>query len=424
VPGSTVPRLSPRESAGVLADVLLPLAARGAILRRPPVEGLLDRMEGDRRAVRRVQRVRDAHGPGPVVLPIPGREIALVLTPEDAGRVLAESPDPFALATREKTAALAKFQPHGVLITHGPERAERRAFNEAVLDTGRPHRHADAFTAKIHEEADALLAVVERTGALTWDDYAVAFWRIVRRVTFGDAAREEHELTDLLRRLRGDANWAYFKPPRTGLRDEFLARLSAQLDRAEPGSLAELVRSLPASPGVDPDQQVPQWLFAFDAAAMASIRALALIAAHGVEPGDPNILRATVLESIRLWPTTPAILRDTTRDTTFTTGTLKAGAGVLIFAPFFHRDDTRLPEADTFAPELWPEGELVRPDLGLVPFSDGPGICPGRDVVLLVTTTLLARLLERHRFTTDALDATKPLPGTLSPFRLTLPLAS
>jgi hypothetical protein len=34
-------------------------------------------------------------------------------------------------------------------------------------------------------------------------------------------------------------------------------------------------------------------------------------------------------------------------------GTLPAGSNVVVFAPYFHRDDQRLPFADRFAPELW-----------------------------------------------------------------------
>jgi hypothetical protein len=36
------------------------------------------------------------------------------------------------------------FQPHGVLVSRGALRADRRRFNEAVLDTGHPlHRYAE-----------------------------------------------------------------------------------------------------------------------------------------------------------------------------------------------------------------------------------------------------------------------------------------
>src|SRR5947208_3467779 len=56
-PGA-LPRASAADSAAFAADVLMPLAARGVIVRRPRVVGLLDRVDADRRAVRRMQRLR------------------------------------------------------------------------------------------------------------------------------------------------------------------------------------------------------------------------------------------------------------------------------------------------------------------------------------------------------------------------------
>jgi cytochrome P450 len=44
-----------------------------------------------------------------------------------------------------------------------------------------------------------------------------------------------------------------------------------------------------------------------------------------------------VLESLRLWPTTPTILRQTTAETRWNRDSTPAGTVVLIFAPFFHR---------------------------------------------------------------------------------------
>jgi cytochrome P450 len=420
-----VARASVRDTAGVMADVVMPLFARGVIVRRPPVVGMLDRMDGDRRAVRRMQRLRSRYGDGPLLLKLPLRDVALVLAPVDVRRVLDESPEPFALANREKRAALSHFQPHGVLISHGPERAERRRFNEEVLDADRPvHSLGDAFETKVAAEADGILAEARAQGTLDWDAFATGWWRMVRRVVLGDGARDDHELTDMLTSLRGDANWAYFKPRRRRLRERFLRRLGDHVERAEPGSLASRVAAVPSSPQTFPVEQVPQWLFAFDAAGMATFRALALLAAHpdvaGRATGSPDLLRACVLESVRLWPTTPAILRDTTTETSWTTGTLPAGAAVVVFAPFFHRDDERLPYADTFAPELWADGRTAD-GAPLVPFSAGPGTCPGRNVVLLTASSMLARLTARavpRQLPPRTLTGDSPLPRTLSPFRL------
>jgi cytochrome P450 len=426
-----VPRASVPETLAVVTDVLLPHLARGIIIRRPRITAFEDHVDADRRAVRRLQRLHDRHGQGPVLLAIPGRKAAVVLDADDVRRVLAESPEPFATANREKRAALSHFQPHGVLISHGPERVDRRRFNEAVLDTPRPvHELAEALLAKVHDEAQPLVG----RPLLSWDQFAPAWWRMVRRVVLGDGARDDEELTDMLARLRRDANWAFMKPKRTRLRRRFLERVDDHLGRAEPGSLAALVASAPTSAVTYPADQVSHWLFAFDAAGMAAFRTLALLDAHPREAADAReeivvakdlrsahdlpFLRACVLESVRLWPTTRAILRDTTGETTWATGTLPGGTALLIHTPFFDRNVERLEFADRFVPELWLGGQPEHN--GLVPFSDGPAMCPGRNLVLLLTSSLLAVLLAEHDFSQPGrrLDASRPLPATLSPFGL------
>jgi cytochrome P450 len=360
----------------------------------------------------------------------------LVLDDADMHQVLEGSPEPFATSTPEKRGALGHFQPRGVLISHGTARAERRRFNEAVLDTERPlHRLAGPMAAVVREEAGALLADVERTGTLDWDTFIPVWFRIVRRIVLGDSARDDHELTDLLARLRRDANWSLLHPTRRNLRAEFLRRLRAQLDRAEPGSLAAAIAETPENPETRPEEQVPQWLFAFDPAGMAAFRALALLAGHPAElgavveelagrdlsaPQDLPGLRAAVLESVRLWPTTPAILRETTTSTDLGGRTLQVKTLVVVLAPFFHRDDERLSYADHFTPRIWQDGR-ARASWSLVPFSAGPAVCAGQNLVLFLTSTLLASLLERHdvRLTSrPRLYPGRRLPGTLNPFGL------
>lgn len=436
LPQDQLPRASVRDTLGVVAGVLVPLVARGVIARRPRVVGMLDRLDADRFAVRRMQRLRARCGPGPVVLRLPGRTMALVLSPEHVHRVLDGSPGTFATANLEKRAALSHFQPHGVLISDASERSHRRPFNEAVLDEHEPmHGMAEQFTAKVRDEAAELRAQMRRTGVLTWDDFVIAWWRVVRRIVLGDAARDDHALTDMLTGLRRDANWSYLKPKRDDLRERFLRQLRGHLDRAEPGSLAHLVASLPATGATAPEQQVPQWLFAYDPAGMATFRALALLAAHPGQLGrvreemagrelsvaqDLPLLRASVLESLRLWPTTPAVLRDTTKESVWESGRLPAGAGVMIFAPLFHRDDQTLEYANRFAPDVWLK-DRGTDDWPLIPFSGGPAMCPGRNLVLLTTSTMLAQLLAEHDFELDPpgrLDPGNPLPGTLSPYHL------
>jgi cytochrome P450 len=206
---------------------------------------------------------------------------------------------------------------------------------------------------------------------------------------------------------------------RTGLRDRFTRRLRGWLESPEPRSLGALVRGTPAGPDTDPDGQVPHWLFAFDAAGAATFRALALLATHPDVPHDDAYLRAAVQESVRLWPTTLVVLRDSTTETRWDGVVAPAGTAFAIVSSFFHRDERLLPYADRFVPRIWLDGRVSQG--ALIPFSAGPASCPGRDLVLLTTATMLAALLERHEFQpVDRPDLYpgRPLPRTLDHFRL------
>jgi cytochrome P450 len=298
-----------------------------------------------------------------------------------------------------------------------------------VLEPGRPlHELATPFARAIADEAAVLLSEVTHEGSLGWDAFTIAWWRLVRTVVLGPGARDDETLTDLLERLRLDANWAYLHPRRNQVREQFRARLTAHLGRAEPGSLAAVIAEA-GDDGTAADQ-VAHWLFAFDAAGMVTFRTLALLAAHpaalervrtdldGFDPAEPHqlgYLRACVLESVRLWPTTPMLLRETTEETAWG----PAGTTVLIFTPFFHRDAT-LSYADRFDPDVWLDGR-ARENPALVPFSAGPAVCPGRDLVQFCTSTMLANLLRQHGFeqaSGPVLAPDSPLPAGLDNFHL------
>jgi cytochrome P450 len=432
---AAVPKASFLDTLSVVGGVIIPTLAKGVIIRRPTMVAMADLLDLDRRAIRRMQRLRDKYGSGPLLLRIPGRAFAVVLDPEDVHRVLAESPEPFATATTEKRAALAHFEPKVSLISHGPERAHRRRYNEEVLEANRPvHKLAEAFLEVVSFEAGRLRSTVQRRGVLSWGDFADAWFRLVRRVMFGDAASDDHELSSMMAALRSAGNWAFLRPQNKQLREQLLARIRRYLVQADPNSLAGVMAQVPTSSLTAPEHQVPQWLFAFDPAGMATFRSLALLASHpehakraraevhshsGAARSHMPFLRATVLESLRLWPTTPLVLRETTTPTSWRNGVMPARTGLIIFAPFFHRDNERLPYADRFAPELWMDGQTERSPL--VPFSDGPAICPGRHLVLLLTTAMLAELMGDSGVKLKAgarLEPDQPLPGTLNHFAL------
>ncbi|MFJ9787778.1 cytochrome P450 [Amycolatopsis sp. NPDC101161] len=414
------------ETLRVAAEVALPTLAGGVIKRRPIAMGLGGKLQVDRPAVKLLSRLRDRYDGRPLKLRVPGRSVALVLSAEDVGTLLAGAPTPFSPSTVEKRAALGHFQPHGVLISSAEHHRPRRRFTEAVLEPGRSlHELAAPFARATADEAAVLLREAGRE--LTWETFNVAWWRLVRTVVLGPGARDDETLTNLLERLRLDANWAYLHPRRKQLRERFHARLAEHLGRAEPGSLAASASARDDGTATD---QVAHWLFAFDAAGMVTFRTLALLATHpaaleraraelpDADPAQPqqlSYLRACVLEAVRLWPTTPMILRETTEETAWG----PAGTTVVVFTPFFHRD-TELPYADRFEPDLWLDGR-AEANPALVPFSAGPAICPGRDLVQFCTSTLLANLLRDHDFeqrTGPVLAPDRPLPATLDNFHL------
>ncbi|PRX45469.1 cytochrome P450 [Prauserella shujinwangii] len=434
---SSTPRPATRtDTARVLGQVVLPTLAGGVLKRRPKVMALAGRLRLDRPAVRLLRRLRSRYGPDPVPLRIPRRSFALVLDAGDVERVLDRTPAPFAPATREKSAALSHFQPHAVLTTRGSERRPRRRFNEDALEWNHPlHAVAGAADTAVREETARLLA--ETGDRLDWPAFNRAWWRIVRRIVLGDGARDDDEVTDALATLRYHGNWAYLRPKDRGLRERFRRTLARHLDRAERGSLAGAVADTPAEPGVDPYGQVPHWLFAFDAVGMVTLRTLALLATHPVQaasaraeagdamgPSQLPYLRACVLESVRLWPTTPIVLRESTETTEWRTGNLPPETTFVVFSPFFHRDRERLPFADRFDPDVWLDGRAQQ-DPALVPFSEGPGECPGQNLALFTASTMLAALLADRdyrllapRTTARRLGSGRRLPATLDNFGL------
>jgi len=92
----------------------------------------------------------------------------------------------------------------------------------------------------------------------------------------------------------------------------------------------------------------------------------------------------------------------------------------VIFAPYFHRDDRRLAFADRFSPDVWLDDDSAS-DWPLIPFSRGPVICPGRNLLLMLASTVLARLLATDTpqlRSPSRLSPNRPLPATLNHFSL------
>lgn len=438
------PTLTGLHAARVLTKLAGPLVGGGVLARRRKIMPLLERLQTDADTVRVMAGLRRDYVPGQVQLELPGRTVVLPLLGSDVARILQGSPQEFTPANREKRAALEAFQPHGVLISRGGAREPRRLFNEQLLDTDLPVHHlAGSFATTIRSEIRELISyILDKGGVLDGPLFIEAWWRLVRILVLGQTARDDDAVTDDLWKLRSRGNWSYVLPTRHRLREKFFDQLYDYVDRADPLSLAGAVAAAHPEAAVDPVGQIPHWLFAFDAAGMVTLRALAVLAAEpqamdearqeatAKDLGQPQILRylqSCVLESVRLWPTTPAILRDSTTTTTWGSGSdrfdIAPGAAFLILASAFHRDASTLAFADVFTPEAWLDGRAEKLP-GLVPFSSGPARCPGENLVLFVTSMVLANLIEAfpgiRQLSTPPLSAEVALPATVDHYSITL----
>jgi cytochrome P450 len=426
-----LPKASLGDTLATLAEVVLPTVARGAILQHPRLMRAAARLHLESRAIRRMRKLRATYGDGPLMLRVPFRAQAMILAPDHVNRVLDGTPSPFAPTGADKRAALAHQEPKAALMSNGADRAERRRFTEDVLDIRQDvHCMAGHFLTVVEEEMQALRTLIGTQGEVTWDAFNTRWHAVVRRMVLGDAARDDHELADMLAQLRGNAKWAILHSSQKGLLDSLHARVETHLQRAEPGSLAAMIAATPRAGASAPSHQVAHWLFAFDPIGMAVFRALALLATHPPDmararqevadnPGRARrnlpFLRACLLEALRLWPTTSVIQRETAQDTHWGNGTMPKGTSVMIYAPFFHRDEEALADANNFHPAFWMNG----PRQGgwpLLPFGGGKGICPARNLVPVLGSATLACLLDASPISLSdsrGLAPGQPIPGLL-----------
>jgi cytochrome P450 len=174
--------------------------------------------------------------------------------------------------------------------------------------------------------------------------------------------------------------------------------------------------------------QVPHWLFAMkDTLAANCANALALIATHprvqeraraevdATDLDDPaSVNRMAYLEgclrdTMRLWPTTPVLLRRALKDDRVAGRPVPAGSQVIIHNGFNHRNPEGTSDPDGFHPDAWEQGVW---DYRYNPMSNGPQGCAGRELVLFLGKAVLGHLLQDHRWRLDhpALDPGAPTP--------------
>ncbi|SEG97720.1 Cytochrome P450 [Nonomuraea solani] len=423
--GHEIPHATALESLTFSLLYSLPEFARGIVIRRPAMTRRLARLDAHRFCM----RLRVRYGGRSLYVRGPRGKTLLLLSQGDVERVLTGSDSVFSLRTEEKWRGFSPVQPDGLLLSRGEEREDRRRFTHAVLQPGQAsHDLARRIDQVMAEELDAILG--RSPGVVHWARLRDRYYRAILRVVLGDAARDDVQILGALNALRGEGNWLGLRPWRRKrmrrLRRAMMAGVGYHVAVAADGSLAGLCATAPQTPHTCPAGQLPHWLMALESLGTTVIGpTLALLAGHPehyerARAGDRDHLRACLYESLRLWPLVPTLPRVVTTPTGWHGAMLAAGTDIVIPVAV-HNRNPQIDYADAFTPQVWLDGRASA-DWWIVPFSGGPGRCPGADLGIQVGVSALAALLRQYDFHPigPKLGPDRPLPKTLDPFSLRL----
>ena len=427
--GGGLPELSAAESAKVAAAAMLPVVARGLFKPRPAASKALTAVNADRRTVSVLSEIKREH-PGAGVRLFGGKMVVL-WGPEAIREVLDRSAELYASDAGAKKKGMRHFQPDALTISRGDEWRDRRAFTDAVLvPKERVHPSGERFVHVVSDEVDRLRI----SGCIEWSHYEKLFDRVALRVIFGERARDDQELTDLLAQLMREANRIVAgEAESSDAYHELHGRMEWHLREPEPGSLVARFADAPRTDRTRVVHQIPHWIFATrDTLAANAYRALAVIAADpaveervreeldGRDLADPGAidgmryLEGCFQEAMRLWPSTPLLAREATSGTTLAGEEIDEGTQVMIVNTFNHRDTDAVADADLLKPERW---DTDRRDYRFNHLSNGSQYCPGEKLVLLLGKAALAQTLTGWDLTLEDPElpagSTEPLPHML-----------
>jgi cytochrome P450 len=436
----TIPRVSRLDNLRFAAGFLLTDWLQGLFTRNPFWVGVVAALHPDPLGVRLIAGLRRKYGSSYLFLTVAKTPTLLVLAHDAIRHVLERSPAVYA-DPAPKRQGMSRFQPDAVTISRGEAWRDRRRFNEAVL--GFPqHVHANAgiFLRIIDDECRSILPAGSRS--LEWRHIERLFERIMLGVIFGRMARDDLYLVRALHALMQNANLSAILPPKKKLLADFDTVVQSYVKWPHPGSLAALCQTAPASEMTRVAGQIPHWMFAMNETLGANVaRALALIAAtpqvqqqvlaelSSVRLDSPHdidgatFLGGCLQEAMRLWPTTPMLIRELVSPDSLGGEDLPAGTRVLIPTSFLHRDLETCDTGNEFRPQRWIE---TPDDDRFHHLSNGTQVCAGKPLALFLGKAVLAALLKGRRFdlARPALPSRPPLPGAYDYFRLQLAVQS
>jgi cytochrome P450 len=422
----TIPTVSVADSVAFNLCHIVPYYLRGIFTKNKFWISFWNKVHRDPLAVTFIRRLRQKYKSDYFYIYLLRNKSLVVLDLNGIKRVLDHSPLPYAADPDLKRRGMSHFQPNAVTISRGAEWRDRRQFNEAVLASSqRLHPQASQFLTAINQATELLAANAGQY--VGWDQFDHLFKRIMLEIIFGHEARDDTALADRLTAMMRESNRVFLLGKSREF-DLFYERIRHYLEWTESGSLASLCKHAPVTAQTKVENQVPHWMFAMmETLATNAMRALALIVsypqvesrvrqeiqqhgAHAPEEIDRlQFLEGCIQEAMRLWPTTPMLIRQMAQDDILGGNTIPCGTQVVILNGFNHRDWETNPDLGNFRPEFWLE---KRSDYRFNHLSNGTQVCAGKNLALFIGKAVIAALLVRGRYRLKKpnLGAGRPLP--------------
>jgi cytochrome P450 len=118
---------------------------------------------------------------------------------------------------------------------------------------------------------------------------------------------------------------------------------------------------------------------------------------------NPEFATSFLKESMRLYPPSPIISRQTTTPIELSGVSIAAGTNIVMSQYITHRDPRFWVQPEKFRPERFEGGEEIH-KYAFFPFSQGPRRCIGEELAYIEATTILEVLLRRFHLQIDAID--------------------
>ncbi|KAI9563279.1 hypothetical protein GHT06_010737 [Daphnia sinensis] len=126
------------------------------------------------------------------------------------------------------------------------------------------------------------------------------------------------------------------------------------------------------------------------------------------DAAELKYLECCIKETLRLYPSVPAVMRCLTEDVDIGGYKLPAGVSVALMIYGMHHSPLVYPDPEAFKPERFlPENSIGRHPYAFIPFSAGPRNCIGQKYGILEIKIVLANLMRRFRF--SVADCSQPM---------------